>query len=83
MFVVLFEDSAAFAGILLSQLTGLAQFDAIASIIIGLILGGTAVWLAVETQSLLIGESAGAETWSRVFDVLPVSATVWNASTRC
>jgi cation diffusion facilitator family transporter len=66
MFVVLFEDSAAmlglvaaFAGILLSQLTGIMQFDAIASIIIGLILGGTAVWLAVETQSLLIGESAG------------------------
>ena len=25
----------------------------------GLVLGGTAVWLAVETQSLLIGESAG------------------------
>jgi divalent metal cation (Fe/Co/Zn/Cd) transporter len=68
MFVVLFEDSAAmlgllatFAGILLSQLTGLAQFDAIASIIIGLILGGTAVWLAIETQSLLIGESAGRD----------------------
>ena len=68
MFVVLFEDSAAmlgllaaFAGILLSQLTGQAQFDAIASIIIGLILGGTAVWLAVETQSLLIGESAGRD----------------------
>ena len=68
MFLVLFEDSAAmlglvvaFFGILLSQLTGLAQFDAIASIIIGLILGGTAVWLAVETQSLLIGESAGRE----------------------
>jgi cation diffusion facilitator family transporter len=68
MFVVLFEDSAAmlgllaaFAGILLSQLTGLPQFDAIASIIIGLILGGTAVWLAVETQGLLIGESASRE----------------------
>ncbi|MBW2466427.1 MAG: cation transporter, partial [Deltaproteobacteria bacterium] len=30
----------------------------IASIIIGLILGGTAVWLAYETKSLLIGESA-------------------------
>jgi cation diffusion facilitator family transporter len=65
MFVVLFEDSAAmlglvaaFVGILLSQLTGLPQFDAAASIVIGLILGGTAVWLAVETQGLLIGESA-------------------------
>ena len=29
-----------------------------ASIVIGLILGGTAVWLAYETKGLLIGESA-------------------------
>ncbi|MGB5259974.1 MAG: cation diffusion facilitator family transporter [Gammaproteobacteria bacterium] len=68
MFVVLFEDSAAmlglvaaFFGILLSQITGLPQYDAGASIIIGLILGGTAIWLAVETQGLLIGESANRD----------------------
>ena len=65
MFVVLFEDSAAmlglvvaFLGIWLSQTTGILYFDGIASVIIGLILGGTAVWLAWETKSLLIGESA-------------------------
>jgi cation diffusion facilitator family transporter len=65
MFVVLFEDSAAmlglivaFTGIMLSQQTGILYFDGIASIIIGLILAGTAVWLAYETKSLLIGESA-------------------------
>ncbi|KPK31354.1 MAG: cation transporter [Nitrospira bacterium SG8_35_1] len=65
MFVVLFEDSAAmlgiivaFVGVLLSDLTGILIFDGIASIIIGLILGGTAVWLAYETKGLLIGESA-------------------------
>lgn len=65
MFVVLFEDSAAmlgllvaFAGILTSQLTGILIFDGIASIIIGFILGGTAIWLAYETKGLLIGESA-------------------------
>ena len=65
MFVVLFEDSAAmlgiivaFIGILLVDLTGILVFDGIASIIIGLILGGTAVWLAYETKGLLIGESA-------------------------
>ena len=65
MFVVLFEDSAAmlgiviaFLGILLVDLTGILIFDGIASIIIGLILGGTAVWLAYETKGLLIGESA-------------------------
>jgi cation diffusion facilitator family transporter len=65
MFVVLFEDSAAmlglivaFVGILLSQLTGVLWFDGLASILIGVILGGTAVWLAHETKGLLIGESA-------------------------
>lgn len=65
MFVVLFEDSAAMLGLLvallgifLSQKTGIAEFDGIASIIIGFILGGTAIWLAHETKSLLIGESA-------------------------
>jgi cation diffusion facilitator family transporter len=65
IFVVLFEDTAAilglmvaFAGITISQLTGNLAFDGIASIIIGLILVGTAVWLAYETKGLLIGESA-------------------------
>ena len=65
LFVVLFEDSAAILGLLvalianiLSQKTGLYFFDGIASIVIGLILGGTATWLAYETKGLLIGESA-------------------------
>ncbi len=64
-FVVLFEDSAAllgllvaFAGIGLAQLTGIAYFDGLASIMIGLLLAGTAIWLAYETKGLLIGESA-------------------------
>jgi cation diffusion facilitator family transporter len=65
MFVVLFEDSAAmlgllvaFLGVWLSDTTGILYFDGIASVIIGLILGGTAIWLAYETKGLLIGESA-------------------------
>jgi cation diffusion facilitator family transporter len=65
MFVVLFEDSAAmlgiivaFLGVMLTDLTGILIFDGIASVIIGLILGGTAIWLAYETKGLLIGESA-------------------------
>jgi cation diffusion facilitator family transporter len=68
MFVVLFEDSAAMlglivaaAGIFLSQITGNPIYDGIASIIIGLILAATAAWLAYETKSLLIGESANKE----------------------
>ncbi|TFH09991.1 MAG: cation transporter [Nitrosomonadales bacterium] len=65
MFVVLFEDSAAmlglliaFIGILLTQITRNALWDGIASVIIGLILAFTAIWLAYETKSLLIGEGA-------------------------
>jgi len=68
MFVVLFEDSAALLGLLiamlgiwLTQVTGIAIFDGIASILIGLILGGTAIWLAIETKGLLIGEGANTE----------------------
>jgi len=68
MFVVLFEDSAAmlglvvaFLGIFLSQITANPYYDGVASIIIGLILAGTAAWLAFETKSLLIGESANTE----------------------
>lgn len=65
LFVVLFEDSAAMLGLLvaaagigLAQLTGIPYFDGIASIVIGIILGTTAIWLAYETKGLLIGESA-------------------------
>ena len=68
LFVVLFEDSAAllgivvaFLGILLGQITGIPYFDGAASIVIGLILGTTAIWLAYETKGLLIGESANRE----------------------
>ena len=41
--------------------TGNIYLDGVASIIIGLILAGTAVWLAYETKSLLIGERANQE----------------------
>ena len=65
LFVVLFEDSAAMLGLLvaavgigLAQITGIPYFDGAASVVIGLILGATAIWLAYETQGLLIGESA-------------------------
>ena len=69
LFVVLFEDSAAMlgllvalAGITLAQITGQAWWDGVASVCIGIILGVTAMWLAIETKSLLIGEAASPET---------------------
>jgi cation diffusion facilitator family transporter len=65
LFVVLFEDSAAMAGLLialagvwLSQVTGNPLYDGLASVLIGVILAVTAGWLAYETKGLLIGESA-------------------------
>ena len=68
LFVVLFEDSAAltglavaFLGVYTTQVTGDPVYDGIASLVIGLILGGTAIWLAYETKGLLIGESASRE----------------------
>ena len=68
IFLVLFEDSAAmiglavaFIGIFLSHVTGIPYFDGIAAVLIGLILAGTAIWLAYETKGLLIGESANKE----------------------
>jgi cation diffusion facilitator family transporter len=67
-FAVLFEDSAALlglvvatAGITLELLLRSSIPDAIASIVIGLILMGAAVTLARATQSLLIGETADRE----------------------
>lgn len=76
-FVVLFEDSAAILGLFvaimgigLSQWTGIPVFDGIASIIIGLILGTTATWLAYETKGLLIGESADPGTLEEINGML-------------
>lgn len=75
-FVVLFEDTAAmlglivaFVGIAVGQFTGLHIFDGIASIIIGLILGLTAVWLAYETKGLLIGESADPQIVADIHNI--------------
>jgi len=68
LFVVLFEDSAALIGILialagvfLTDYTGDPRYDGVASVLIGLILAGTASWLAYETKGLLIGERANPD----------------------
>jgi cation diffusion facilitator family transporter len=68
VFTVLLEDSAAMlglivamAGVVLSQVLGLPVFDALASIVIGLILAATAAFLAWEARSLLTGEAVAPE----------------------
>ena len=77
VFVVLFEDTAAmlgllvaFAGVALTQMTGQTYFDGTASIIIGFILIGTAIWLAYETKGLLIGESANRPIIEGIREIL-------------
>lgn len=69
IFTVLFEDSAALLGLVVaavaifcSQAFDLPVLDGVGSLIIGLILAGTAVLLASESKGLLIGEAAHPET---------------------
>ncbi|WP_061934306.1 cation diffusion facilitator family transporter [Aureimonas sp. AU22] len=64
-FTVLLEDSAAlaglviaFAGIFLAERLGMPELDGLASIGIGLLLAGVAIFLARESKGLLIGEPA-------------------------
>lgn len=64
-FVGLFEDSAALIGIVIAALgtfaatrLGMPALDGVASILIGVVLAGTAGLLARESKSLLIGERA-------------------------
>jgi cation diffusion facilitator family transporter len=65
---VLLEDFAALIGlglaligVALTMITGNGRWDGIGSLGIGALLGCVAVILAIETKSLLIGESANAE----------------------
>ncbi len=67
-FIVLLENGAAMAGIIaaaiglaMSELTGNPFYDGAASVVIGIILGLTATFLANESKGLLIGEAADPE----------------------
>jgi cation diffusion facilitator family transporter len=67
-FIVLLENGAAMAGIVaaaiglgLSQITADPFYDGAASVVIGVILGVTAMLLAHESKGLLIGEAADPE----------------------
>ena len=64
VFTVLLEDTAAVGGIItalaclgLAQAFGLPVLDGVASVLIGVILAGTAAFLASETKGLLTGEA--------------------------
>lgn len=80
--VVVLEDSAALvsiviaaAGLGLSHRTGDPMWDGLASGLIGVILICVAVFLAFDTHSLLIGETASAATTARISAVVAAEPT--------
>jgi cation diffusion facilitator family transporter len=73
VFTVLFEDTAAvlgllvaLIGLLLGQVLDMPVLDGIASLLIGIILAGTAAFLAFECQSLLTGEGVSPEVQASI-----------------
>jgi cation diffusion facilitator family transporter len=75
--VVLLEDSAAllglffaFLGVLLSEVTGHAEWDGVGSVGVGLLLACAAFIVGYETKSLLIGESASEEASAKIVAAL-------------
>ncbi len=88
IFTVLFEDSAAmlglvtaFIGLLIAQHFNMPIFDGIASIIIGVILAITAMFLAYETKGLLIGEAATPEARAQIREVITSTKGITNVNT--
>jgi cation diffusion facilitator family transporter len=81
--VILLEDFAAliglvlaFAGVGLTLVTGSAYWDAAGTAAIGLLLGFVAVVLAIETRSLLLGESATEADIARIEAALGADESV-------
>ncbi|MEW2399763.1 cation diffusion facilitator family transporter [Streptomyces sp. NPDC046862] len=81
--VVLLEDLGALVGLVLALggvglalLTGDGVWDGIGTLFIGILLILIAVVLAVETKSLLLGESAGAEQVTKIEKALVDGDTV-------
>jgi cation diffusion facilitator family transporter len=83
VFTVLFEDTAAMLGLLvallgiaLSQALDLPVLDGVASLVIGLILAGTAAFLAWECQSLLTGEGASPDVQESIYAIAAAEPAV-------
>lgn len=81
--VILLEDTGALLGLLfalagvgLTELTGNGVYDGIATLCIGVLLVTAAVLLAIETKSLIIGESAVPEQLAAIHTALLASPGV-------
>jgi len=77
LFTVVLEDLAAVAGLLIVlfalvcvQVLGLEQADAIASILIGLILASVAAFMSIEIRGLLVGEAASPRVLDGIEGIL-------------
>lgn len=89
---ILLEDGAAVSGVLIASagilaghLTGIPQFDAAASILIGLLLGVVALVLVIQNRKLLLGQAVPEGVEDRFIDVLakwPSVVAVHDVKTR-
>lgn len=81
--VIMLEDVAAllgltfaFAGVGLTLLTGQLLFDVLGTAMIGVLLVVVAIILAIETRSLLLGESASEQDQQRIREALEATEGV-------
>ncbi len=86
-FMVLFENTAALAGLVAAAVGTFSavmfhqpMLDGVASIVIGLILGGTAILLARESKSLLIGERADPRLTNSILAIAAAEPFVTRAN---
>jgi len=89
---ILLEDGVAVtgvvvaaAGIVLARLTGQPALDALASIIIGLLLGFVALYLVVENRKLLLGKAVPIgveESFVRILEQWPSVVSVHDVKTQ-
>lgn len=80
---VLFEDGVAVLGVIvaalgivLAKVTGSHVPDALASIIIGLMLGAVAIWLGLKNRQLILGQSVATPVEEAVVEFLDGQPTV-------
>jgi cation diffusion facilitator family transporter len=77
------EDAAALVGLLIAgigiflhQVTGNAVWDAVGSILVGLLLGVVAIFLIGRNRDYLVGQAVRPELWRQAYDELNGSAEV-------
>ena len=83
LLAVLFEDAVACVGVViaalgiwLSYLTGSPVFDAISSILIGILMGLVAIWLAWRNRQLILGPAIPKEVEQGIIDLILAQPSV-------